>query len=62
MAPADARAELIAEIKAVQSELAELGVKREYINFRRLKDDDLKQELDAVREQLKTRKRFLEVN
>ena len=54
--------ELIAEIKAVREELAELGVTRhEYINFRRLSAEDLEQELDAVSEQLERRKKFLGV-
>ncbi len=57
----ETRDELIAAIRSLQDELCELKVKREYINFRRLKDEDLELELEAVSDQLKTRKRFLGV-
>ena len=53
--------ELINEIKALNTELLKLGVRPEYINFRRLSFEDLEMEFDAVGEQLKTRKRFLGV-
>lgn len=53
---------MIAQIRAMQDELARLGVRREYINFRRLKDEELAEEFDAVFDQLKQRKKFLEVN
>lgn len=55
------RDEIIEKIRGVQDELFALGVKREYINFRRLSDDDLLDELEAVSDQLKQRKKFLEI-
>lgn len=54
--------DLINEISAVQDELEKLGVRRERINFRRMSAEDLELELEAVGEQLKTRKRFLGVS
>lgn len=53
---------IVFEIKVIQDELERTGVKREYINFKRLSPEELLAELDARVEQLKTRKRFLEVN
>lgn len=55
------RDELILQIRHLQDELVNLGVRREYINFRRLKTEDLEAELDAFSDQLKQRKKFLEV-
>lgn len=54
--------ELIAEIFAVQDELVKLDVRRERINLRKMSVEDLEFELEAVGEQLKTRKRFLGVS
>lgn len=54
-------AELIAEIKLLQDELEKLGVRRERIVFHRLGTEQLENELDAVSDQLETRKRFLGV-
>ena len=53
---------MIAQIRRLQDELAALGVRREYINFRRLSDERLAEELDAFSDQLAQRKKFLEVN
>lgn len=53
--------EFINEISAVRIELEKLGVPPERINLTRMSIDDLEVELDALSEQLKTRKRFLGV-
>lgn len=53
---------LINEIEALHDELRKLDVYPERIPFSKLGVEGLEIELDAVGEQLKTRKRFLGVN
>lgn len=55
------RDELINKIRKFQDELAVLGVRREYVNFRGASDERLAEELDAFRDQLRQRKKFLEM-
>lgn len=53
--------QLITEIEAIHNELYKLKVIPEKIQFAKLEIDDLEMELEAVTEQLKTRKRFLRI-
>ena len=53
---------LIAEIRFCLDELADLDVKREYINFGKMKTEQLEDELDARRRQVFQRKKFLKIN
>ncbi len=53
------RDEIIARIRDIQAQLAELGTKREYINFSRLSDADLVTVEESLHEQVERRKKFL---
>lgn len=50
---------IINEIRRVYEDLRRLGVKPEYVDLRRLSNEQLTDEFEAVSDQLKTRKRFL---
>ncbi|HEX8249020.1 MAG TPA: hypothetical protein VF599_12655 [Pyrinomonadaceae bacterium] len=50
---------LIERIRALQGELAALGVRRESFNFRRLNESQLAEIVEALENQLEMRKRFL---
>lgn len=58
MARDDELIELINRIKSLHGELTRLGVKPEYVNFRRLNAAELETEYEAVAEQLARRKKF----
>lgn len=56
------REQIIARIRDIQAHLAELGAKREYINFSRLSDADLVTVEESLHEQLERRQKFLGEN
>lgn len=53
------RAKLIEEIREIQNKLVFYGVKRDFIDFNRRNDLQIAEELEARREQLQRRKKFL---
>jgi len=55
------RSELITEIRRIQNELVFLKVKRELVNLGRMDLSELSELVDAFRDQLRQRKKFLGV-
>jgi len=55
------RSELITEIRQIQNELVFLKVKRELLDLGRMDLSELSELVDALRDQLRQRKKFLGV-